>query len=203
MCSCAQMNMCSCAHRFEHMFVGCKSVLDVTMNCGMGFSAVDATGCKHLQYRNGTIHMITTRDGDNKLIPVAWSFSQGESGDSYEFFARSCVEFGLGEYLNQDYSCLFSDRDKGVPTFHLAFEGCYNARCFLHIIKNCRKYLRQKKSGHKISDEHAWMLQRAKTREEWECVLLGINAVAPLAAEYFRDRVHHPHAYRYAFHAVP
>lgn len=90
------------------MFVGVKTALDLAIQCGIGFSACDATHCKHLQYRSGQIHMVTTRDGNNKLLPLAWAICETESGDTHQWFADRCIEFGLAEYLDND--------DSGVPT---------------------------------------------------------------------------------------
>ena len=182
------------------MFVGVYSTMVCIKECGMGFCAADACGVKHIQYRNGQIHILTTRDGNNKLCPLAWSISNQESGTSYTYFARNCSEFGLGDYLNQPHHVIFSDRDKGVPALHAEFEVCYSARCFRHIIANARRWVNQQKSGEKFTDEQAWTLQRAKTYEQFQLRLNVLAQDSPLAAIYFNTKVHHPDAYQYAFY---
>ncbi len=199
MCShvltCAQM----CPPRFERVFVSVRAAIDVALACGMGFSAIDACHSKHIQYRSGMIHMLTTRDGNNKLLPLAWAICETESGGSYEYFAHHCQEAGLDQYLNQDNSVLYSDRDKGVPIFHDAFTNCNSARCFKHIIANCRSALRKAKCAQKFSDAQAWAIQKATTYEQFEDLLHDMYESAPMAAEYFGSKVHHAHAYQYAF----
>ena len=69
--------------KFLRMFVSVKPCIDIALACGMQFSAVDATHTKHLQYRFGMIHMLTTRDSNNKLLPLAWAICETESKSTY------------------------------------------------------------------------------------------------------------------------
>ena len=103
------------------MFVGVKQMLEVALMVGIGVSGVDACFLKHTQYSSGQLHIISTKDGDNRLLPIAWSVSETEGGPSYAYFADKCREFGLGQYLDRDGSVIYSDRGKGVPTFCNAF----------------------------------------------------------------------------------
>ena len=121
--------LCMC--RFQRMFVSVKVVLDLALACGMQFSAVDGTFCKHTQYKSGVIHMITTRDGNNEIMPLAWAVCETESGPTYKYFASQCKKYGLDQYLDNKESILYSDRDKGLEEFHNAFPECRVARCFL------------------------------------------------------------------------
>ena len=84
-------------HRFKHMFVGVKQMLEVALMVGIGVSAVDACFLKHTHYRSGMLHIISTKDGNNHLLPIAWCVCDNESGDSYQYFADKCKEFGLGD----------------------------------------------------------------------------------------------------------
>ena len=64
-------------------YLSVKPCIDIALACGMQFSAVDATHTKHLQYRFGMIHMLTTRDSNNKLLPLAWAICETESKSTY------------------------------------------------------------------------------------------------------------------------
>ena len=64
-------------------YLSVKPCIDIALACGMQFSAVDATHTKHLQYRFGMIHMLTTRDSNNKLLPLAWAICETESQSTY------------------------------------------------------------------------------------------------------------------------
>ena len=58
----------------------------VAYGCGMKVSAVDAAFSKHSVYREGYLHLLTTKDGDNKTIALAWAICETESGDTYDYF---------------------------------------------------------------------------------------------------------------------
>ena len=123
------------------MFVGVGTTIAITYACGMHFSVVDGTFIKHLKFRNGKALILTTRDGNNNVLVLAWLICLTEDGDNYEYFARMCVDVGLGRYLNKAHSILYSDRGKGVPSFGRLFPGCLAAFCFRHIIGNIFKHL--------------------------------------------------------------
>ena len=54
----------------------------------MRFSAVDAAFSKHTIYRDGQMHLLTTRDGNNKTIVLGWATCETESSVTYEYFAE-------------------------------------------------------------------------------------------------------------------
>ena len=83
--------------------------------------------------------MITTRDGDNKTIVLAWSICETESSDTYEYFTTKCHKTGLSRYLSAA-GVIFSDRQKDIKSFHVKFTSKIG-RCFHHIIGNCQKRL--------------------------------------------------------------
>ena len=95
-------------------------MIQVAYGIGMKFSAVDAAFMKHTIYREGFLHLLTTRDGDNKVCPLAWAMCETESGDTYSWFAQKCHEAGLSRYLNRG-SVVFSDRQKGIEKFPESF----------------------------------------------------------------------------------
>ena len=133
------------------------------------------------------MHLLTTRDGNNKVLILAVAVCETESGDTYEWFAQKCIDAGIGRYLNKD-AIIFSDRQKGLVNFHAAFTALVG-RCFLHIIKTCRKAI--KGSGQTFEDATAWLVQKAKTRPDYEIALANLRAQSGLAADYF-EAIEHP-----------
>ena len=168
-------------HRFQRVFVSIGNSVDIAYGCGLKFAAVDATFSKHSMYRDGCMHLLTTRDGDNKVLILAVAVCETESGDTYQWFADNCVAAGMGRYLNKD-SIIYSDRQKGLRSFHEAFNALVG-RCFGHIIKNCRRDL--KGSGQTFEDSTAWLVQKAKTRVSHVKALTNLRAQSAIAAEYF------------------
>ena len=75
----------------------------------MKFASVDAAFSKHSVYRDGYLHLLTTRDDNNKLLILAVTICETESASTYEWFAENCVAAGIGRYLNKD-AVIFSDR---------------------------------------------------------------------------------------------
>ena len=76
--------------RFKRCFVSLGPMLHVAYGCGMRFSAVDSAFSKHTIYRDGQMHLLTTRDGNNKTIVLAWAICETESSATYEYFAEQC-----------------------------------------------------------------------------------------------------------------
>ena len=184
----------SYTYRFMRMFVSVASALNIAFGSGMRFSAIDACFSKHSMYHQGYLHMVSTRDGNNKVLPLAWAFCETESGDTYTWFAEQCHDAGLGRYLNGK-SVVFSDRRKGVDKFFERF-GAYHGECFQHIIENCKGHI--KGSGTTFTDEMAWNMRNADTKHEFEEWLAKIRRTCPQAAHYFDTEVQHEHAYQYA-----
>ena len=139
-------------NRFLRIFICVASAVNAAFGVGIGFSAVDACFSKHAVYRDGFLHILTTRDGNNRVLPLAWAICETESGDTYEWFADQCYAAGLGRYLNRAHSVVYSDRQKGVLKFFLRFRA-YHGYCFKHIIENCRKHT--KGCGRKFQDRLA------------------------------------------------
>ena len=176
------------------MFVCVTSAVNIAFGSGMRFSSVDACFSKHSMYRQGYLHVLTTRDGNNKMLPLAWAYCETESGDTYTWFAKQCHDAGLGRYLNKK-SVVFSDRKKGVDKFFETFRA-YHGQCFKHIIENCKDHC--KGTGTTFNEEMAWNMRSANTKHEFEVWAQKIRATCPAAAHYFTTQVDHEHAYQYA-----
>lgn len=182
-------------HRFQRMFVAPGPAIQVAYGIGMKFSAVDAAFSKHTVYRDGQFHLLTTRDGNNRVLPLAWALCETESGATYEWFAEKCKEAGLGRYLN-NASIIFSDRQKGIGKFHEVFRS-FVGSCFKHIIENCKKSISG--TGFTFQESMAWALQACPTRAEYEEQLAALARICAPAARYFDEQVIHKHVYQYKF----
>ena len=185
------------ACRFKRCFVSLGPMINVAYGCGMRFAAVDAAFSKHTVYRDGQLHLLTTRDGNNKTIALAWAICETESSATYEYFATKCHEAGVGRYLSAQ-AIIFSDRQKGIKRFHAKFPAKIG-RCFKHIIENCQKRIRG--SGQSFTQKSAWALQRAETEAEYKRALAKLTRECPLAARYFDDISPHVEVYQYAMNA--
>ena len=164
----------------------------------MRFAGVDAAFSKHTVYRDGQLHLLTTRDGNNKTIALAWAICETESSATYEYFATKCHEAGVGRYLSAQ-AIIFSDRQKGIKRFHDKFPAKIG-RCFKHIIENCQKHVHG--SGQSFTQSSAWALQRAATEAEYKRALAKLTRECPLAARYFDNIEPHVEVYQYAMNAA-
>ena len=185
------------ACRFKRCFVSLGPMINVAYGCGMRFAAVDAAFSKHTVYRDGQLHLLTTRDGNNQTIALAWAICETESSATYEYFATKCHEAGVGRYLSAQ-AIIFSDRQKGIKNFHAKFPAKIG-RCFKHIIENCQKHVRG--SGQSFTQSSAWALQRAPTEAEYKRALAKLTLECPRAARYFHDITPHVEVYQYAMNA--
>ena len=180
--------------RFQRNFVSCGPAINICYGCGMRFNALDAAHSKHSIYRQGYLHCLSTRDGDNKNTIVCWATCETESGDTYEWFGKEVKAAGLKRYMNSK-SMTYSDRAKGLEEFHRQFKS-HPGRCIKHIIKNAHLHLRG--SGQKFQDKTIFALQAAETKAEWDEQLEVLRQESQLAAEYFEE-LDHDQVYQYAF----
>ena len=165
----------------------------VAYGCGMKVSAVDAAFSKHTVYREGYLHLLTTKDGNNKTIALAWAICETESGDTYDYFSTKCHEAGLSRYLSS--GIIFSDRQKGIKRFHEKFNAKVG-RCFMHIIGNCEKHIRG--SGQSFKRTSAWAVRDAATESEYRTALQRLKRQSPLAAKYLDGIKPHVQVHQYA-----
>ena len=182
--------------RFKRMFVSVAACLHTAFGVRIRFSALDASFSKHAIYTDGCLHVLTTRDSDNRVLPLAWAVCETESGDTYKWFADWCHQAGLSRYLTRA-SVLFTDRMKGIKEFFAKFNA-YEAHCFKHIIDNCKKYT--KDCGRKFEEKLAWAMRNADTKPEYLRLLELLRAQSPAAAQYFND-LPHERVFQYAFNA--
>ena len=181
--------------RFKRNFVSCGACIHIAFGCGIRFNGIDAGHSKHSVYRQGLLHILSTRDGNNKILPLCWATCETESGDTYEFMADEVHNSGLSRYLNKE-SVTFSDRQKGLEQFHKRFKS-HVGRCLRHIKENARTHLRG--SGQVFQDKTIAALQRAETKVEWDAQMEVLRLESELTAEYFTHTVVHDEVYQYAF----
>ena len=170
----------------------------VAYGCGIRFSAVDAAFSKHTVYREGYLHLLTTKDGNNKTIVLAWAICETESGDTYKYFSSKCHEAGLTRYLGRA-GVIFSDRQKGITKFHDKFPAKIG-RCFKHIIGNCQKQLNG--TGQTFNTKTAWAVRDAPTEAKYKVALARLKRESPRAAKYFDEINPHKEVYQYALNAA-
>ena len=80
--------------RFERLFVFLSNYIDISYGCGIKFVTVDAT------YRQGFLHMLTTRDGDNKLLVLDLAVCETNSGSTYTWFVEQYTAAGLARAVS-------------------------------------------------------------------------------------------------------
>ena len=76
-------------HRFKRVFVSIGNSIDIAYGCDLKFAAVDVAFSKHSMYRDGCIHLLIARDGDNKLLILVVTVCETESGDTLRVVHKS------------------------------------------------------------------------------------------------------------------
>ena len=178
--------------RFKRMFVGIGSSLEVAKACGIGYSALDACHYKHMQYRDGLVHMLVTRDGNNQGLPLAYMIAETESGDSWNHFGLLCHAFGVGAFFDKANSVLCTDRMKGIARFLEVFPGLDATQCWKHITNNFYKHFPRAKVPLKL----LWQLQRAHTWDLW-FEKLKIVAQYDVDVSNWLNELEHHKVYKY------
>ena len=193
---------CDKQGRFERMFVGIASAVQIALLVGIDFSGIDGTFFRNINFDGGTILLLVTRDGNNKLLLLAWVVCLVEDGKNYKYMAMKCKLIpGLSQYLNRATALVYSDRHAGIPNFVKQF-SCDGAHCIVHIIDNLRDYLIGLKRNnphvavHFHSDQ-VHRIQRANTFEKFTKELNLMRRGFPHAAAYL-DALDHNKTYAYA-----
>ena len=180
--------------RFQRCFISVPATINIAHGVGLRFSAVDAAFSKHPIYRQGYLHLLTTRDSNNHVLVLCWAICETESGDTYTWFANEVHLAGLSTYLAK--GIIYSDRQKGIEEFHNKF-GAFIGKCFKHMIGNAQKKV--KGTGQTFQEETAWNLQKAPTRAEYEAQLEQMRKESSIAAKYFDEEcIPHDEVYQYA-----
>ena len=123
-----------------------KNCIHCAFKTGINFSGIDMCHTKHYIFRVGKLLLLVTRDGDNKLLLLAWCYCLAETGANYKWFAQNCRAAGHGVYLDRAEQLGYADRHKGIPFFMELFT-CGWAYCIFHILQNCRLHLKRTGGG--------------------------------------------------------
>ena len=111
-------------------------------DAGIEFSGVDGTFLKHIHLDKACLLLLVTRDGNNKLVVIAWVYCLSETSKNYQYMAKHLKLMGFAaEYMSRARHLLYSDRMKGIIHFEKEF-ACGHANCIVHIIKNLRQHLK-------------------------------------------------------------
>jgi hypothetical protein len=138
----------------------------------------------------GILLILTTRDGDNRILPLAWVICLKENAPNYEYFAKHCKKVkGLQPYLDRAQHLLYSDRHKGIPAFQRCFK-CGTADCVNHLLTNCRDHCSSKGGKTGFHKNQIYDLQREFTLEGYQRALDKLSRGFPMAAEWFHKLVH-------------
>ena len=158
------------------------------MLAGIEFSGVDGTFLKHIHLRKACLLLLVTRDGNNKLVVIAWCYCLAETSKNYEYMAKRLRTMGHAtEYMDRATHLLYSDRMKGIIHFEKHFK-CGHANCIVHICKNVIKHC-SKIPGARTRNpaDPIHEIQQAPNKEECEKKLQKFERSFPDAAAYLRN----------------
>ena len=154
----------------------------------------------------GTFLALATRDGNNEVVVLAFVICLKEDGPNYKYMTKGCHKVdGLTPYLNRATQCCYSDRQKGIPFFGKEFDAVM-ANCIVHLIKNCRVWIRdQKKLGNIPGSARCDFpakpihdMQKEHTEEGFRKKLERFKKGFPYAGHYFETNPTHDKTYLYA-----
>ena len=96
--------------RFERMFVGVAAAAEMALKTGINFSGVDGTFFKNSVFKGKLVLLqLTTRDGNNQIMPLAWCICKKENSDNYHYFAEHCEKVKYLHHFTGQSVC-FSDK---------------------------------------------------------------------------------------------
>ena len=164
----------------------------MALRVGLKYSSADATDSKHIIWRSGQYLILTTRDSNNCLLPIAVAIVRSEDKEAYRYFADQLKVWGADKYLNVPDAVIVTDRCKGLEELHRAMEKANHLNCFKHIIPNC------KRTAGVTKDSYAWAMQKAETEQQYKINLEAMRGFNARAAEYL-DALVHDQTYFYAY----
>ena len=184
---------CNCC-RFRRIFVGVGSALELAIETGLGFSAVDGTHMHHVHFRNGIAHLCSTLDGNNKELLLSLAVCETESKETWMYFGQQNLRWGLGRYVCKPLSVVMHDRMKGIEAFMDLFPEAIHLECFRHIIDNIYQHNGGKKG---LPVQMLWQLRKAETFENWLEILGKISDISFPAAYYINNGIITERSWRY------
>ncbi|XP_058741784.1 uncharacterized protein LOC131614177 [Vicia villosa] len=168
---------------FERIYVcleACKSAFATTCMPLIGLDACFLKG----DFR-GQLVSAVGKDGNNKMIPIAYAVVEAETKDSWQWFLKLLLE-DL-QSIQQNAYGFISDQQKGlVPAILETSQHVEHRVCVKHLYGNWRK----KYPGIHMK-EVLWRAARATTRPAWERVM---NQMKDLNAKASKDMMDVPPA---------
>ncbi|GJU33217.1 transposase, MuDR, MULE transposase domain protein [Tanacetum coccineum] len=103
----------------------------------------------------GTNLLAVGMDGNNQIVPIATSVSQGETGESWTWFLRRLKE-QIGEPLNL---CIISERHHAIIlACSTIFDNAFHGYCDHHLMMNCNL---KEALDHELTD---WVAAKVQDR---------------------------------------
>lgn len=88
----------------HHAHIGCPSRArpapsQALRKAGIDFFAIDACRTLHHIVEGMQLHILVARTGNNRNFIVGWSLEDGETSNSYSFFAREAKTMGFADLV--------------------------------------------------------------------------------------------------------
>ncbi|CAD5320933.1 unnamed protein product [Arabidopsis thaliana] len=115
------------------------------------------------------------RDGDNRIVPLAWAVVEIENDDNWDWFLKKLSEsLGLCEMVNL---ALISDKQSGlVKAIHNVLPQAEHRQCSKHIMDNW------KRDSHDMELQRLfWKIARSYTIEEFNTHMANLKSYNPQA----------------------
>ncbi|XP_058742388.1 uncharacterized protein LOC131614867 [Vicia villosa] len=158
---------------FERIYVGLEA-------CKYGFAKfcrplIGLDACFLKGDFGGQLMAAVGRDGNNKIMPIAYAVVEAETRDSWDWFIKLLLE-DL-EAINQRAYAFISDQQKGlIPAIQSVSAHVEQRICVKHLYGNWKK----KNPGLEFK-EVMWSAARATTVPSWERAMLKMKGMKETA----------------------
>ncbi|KAJ0262744.1 MULE transposase domain-containing protein [Hirschfeldia incana] len=115
------------------------------------------------------------RDGDNRIVPIAWAVVEIENDDNWDWFVKRLSHtLGLDDGRNV---AIISDKQKGlVKAIHNVLPSAEHRQCCKHIMDNWKK-----DSNNLQLKRLFWKIARSYTRGEYDANMEALQKYNPNA----------------------
>ncbi|XP_058754872.1 uncharacterized protein LOC131628023 [Vicia villosa] len=169
---------------FERIYVcmeACKAAFVTTCRPLIGLDACFLKGDF-----GGQLIAAVGKDGNNKIMPIAYAVVEAETKDSWKWFLHLLLD-DLQQIQDKAYGFI-SDQQKGlVPAILETSQNVEHRLCVKHLYGNWRK----KYTGIELK-EALWRASRATTLPGWERAMIHMKELNPKA---WKDMMAVPAAY--------
>ncbi|XP_058752673.1 uncharacterized protein LOC131625861 [Vicia villosa] len=158
---------------FERIYVcmeACKAAFVTTCRPSIGLDACFLKGDF-----GGQLIAVVGKDGNNKIMPIAYAVVEAETKDSWKWFLHLLLD-DLQQIQDKAYGFI-SDQQKGlVPAILETSQNVEHRLCVKHLYGNWRK----KYPGIELK-EALWRAARATTLPGWERAMIHMKELNPKA----------------------